>query len=358
MTRVLEDEKLNFDRVLIVPARSTIESRQDVKLEREFFFYHSPRTWSGIPIFCSNMTPLTSEAMCAEFSKNKMCVALHKYLSDNDVYFRIKNFGINYIWMSIGKQDNEIDRVKRVSELLGYSPNLVIDVPNGQIQSFVHYCKSIRDNFPESIIMAGNVVTQDAAVDLILYGGVDCSKIQIGPGGNCQTSTVTGIGYGTLSCCIECSSAVHGLKSKERHLGLVCSDGGCKTSGDICKVFGAGSDFSMIGGLVSGTSECEGDWSYKRKIDWSKKIPYITRVDEKDELTFYGMSSHLAQQLHGVGKKEYRASEGLVSKVKYKGPVKDIIQEILGGIRSYLSYVGANSLKDAAKCTTFCKIYK
>jgi len=355
--RLLDDVKLDFDDVLIVPARSTIESRKDVVLEREFLFYHSPRKWIGIPIICSNMVPLTSEAMCKEFAANKMVVALHKYLEVYEIYRRIKTFGSDYVWMSVGKQDCEIDKIQDVANLLGYAPNIVIDVPNGQIQSFVHYCANIRELFPHAIIMAGNVVTQDAAVDLVLYGGVDCPKIQIGPGAQCRTRVVTGVGYGTLSCSIECSSAVHGLKSKERHLGLVCSDGGCKTSGDICKAFGSGSDFCMIGTMLSGTSECEGDWTYKRKVRWIG-VPSITSEEEKDELIFYGMSSHLAQEKHGNGKKTYRASEGTVTKVKHKGPVKDTIQEILGGLRSSLSYSGAKSLKEFSKCVTFCRVNK
>lgn len=334
--------KLDFEDVLIVPQRTTLESRSEVILERNFRFYHSPRLWSGIPIICANMVPLTSKEMAIELSKFKIITALHKYYDSDDLFDIISNAGTDYAWVSIGKSYQDLEKLKYLTQKLGKSPNIVIDVPNGYMESFVKFCKDVRSQFSDSIICAGNVTTPEICEELIIHGGVDIVKGQIGPGSHCETRIVTGVGYGTFSCVQECSHATHGLKTDTGRLGLFMSDGGCKRPGDICKAMCAGSDFVMIGGMFAGTDECEGEW----KVEGSQKI----------SLTFYGMSSHYAQEKHGDGKKTYRASEGKVSSVQYKGPVKDTVQEILGGLRSCGAYIGAKYLKDFNKCAKFVRV--
>ena len=334
--------KLDFEDVLIVPQRTTLESRSEVILERNYRFYHSPRLWSGIPIICANMVPLTSKEMAIELSKFKIITALHKYYDSDDLFDIISNAGTDYAWASIGKSYQDLEKLKYLTQKLGKSPNIVIDVPNGYMESFVKFCKDVRSQFSDSIICAGNVTTPEICEELIIHGGVDIVKGQIGPGSHCETRMVTGVGYGTFSCVQECSHATHGLKTDTGRLGLFMSDGGCKRPGDICKAMCAGSDFVMIGGMFAGTDECEGEW----KVEGSKKI----------SLTFYGMSSHYAQEKHGDGKKKYRASEGKVSSVQHKGPVRDTVQEILGGLRSCGAYIGAKYLKDFNKCAKFVRV--
>ena len=339
---ISQEIKLDFDDVLIVPQRTTLESRNEVVLERNFKFYHSPRTWTGIPIVCSNMVPLTSKDMAVRLSKYKMVTALHKYYDVDDLLDIIREAGVAYAWATIGKSDEDIIKLKELSEKLGENPNIVIDVPNGYMESFVKFCKKVRHSFPDSIICAGNVTTPEICEELIIHGGVDIIKGQISPGSHCETRIVTGIGYGTFSCVQECSHATHGLRNSTGRLGLFMSDGGCRTSGDICKAICGGSDWVMLGGMFAGTDPCEGEW----QLEGSKKI----------SLTFYGMSSHYAQEKHGNGKKIYRASEGKISKVKYKGPVEDVVQEILGGLRSCGAYIGAKHLKDFNKCAKFIRV--
>jgi GMP reductase len=357
---ISQEAKLDFDDVLIVPQRTTLESRKEVVLERNFKFYHSPRVWTGIPIVCSNMVPLTSKNMAVELSKFKMITALHKYYTVDDLLDIINEAGVDYAWVSIGKSYEDIDKLKELAEKLGRSPNIVIDVPNGYMESFVKFCKNVRTTFPESIICAGNVTTPEICEELIIHGGVDICKIQIGPGQFCQTRIVTGVGYGTFSCVNECGHAAHGLKTDTGRLGLIMSDGGCRTSGDVCKAVCGGSDFVMLGGMFAGTEECEGEWDYEYKASnwWQPINPGYETEKRKKSLTFYGMSSHHAQQKHADGKKEYRASEGKVDKVSYKGSVKYIIQEILGGLRSCGTYIGAKYLKDFNKCAKFVKVNK
>lgn len=343
---ICQDAKLDFQDVLIVPQRTTLESRSEVTVERKFAFYHSPRVWQGIPIMCSNMVPLTSFSMARSLSKYKIVTALHKYYSHEELSDIIDEVGVNYAWASIGKSEDDIKKIKKVCVELGYSPNIVIDVPNGYMESFVKFCAQVRNEFPESIICAGNVTTSEICEELIIHGKVDICKIQIGPGSQCETRKMTGVGYGTFSCVQECAHAAHGLRSGPSRLGLVMSDGGCKEVGDICKAICGGSDWVMIGGMFAGTDECEGEWEYK----------LIGEFEQKTFLTFYGMSSHYAQEKHGSGKKEYRASEGKVSKIPYKGPVSEIVQEILGGIRSCGAYIGSKNLKDYSKCAKFVKV--
>jgi GMP reductase len=189
--------------------------------------------------------------------------------------------------------------------------------------------------FPSAIIMAGNVATPEMTQELLISGAADIVKIGIGPGSVCETRIVTGVGYPQLSAIIECADAAHGVN------GLVCSDGGCRNSGHIAKAFGAGADFVMLGGMFAGCDECEGEW---RSFE-----------DGKKWLTFYGMSSTEAMNKYAGGVSDYRASEGRSMKVQSKGPVIEVAKQIMGGLRSTCSYVGAETLKDLSKCTTFVR---
>ena len=186
-------------------------------------------------------------------------------------------------------------------------------------------------------------------------------KVGIGPGSVCTTRMVTGVGYPQLSAISECAQAAHGLRAENKRLGLICGDGGCKTSGDVCKAFAGGADFVMLGGMFAGVDECDGEWQYRTELTEYKTPDGYTAwspkdTSEKSTLKFYGMSSHHAQEKHNGGIKDYRASEGEVRYVKYKGPASKVIQKILGGIRSSCSLIGAQSIKDMNKCGQFCKV--
>ena len=182
--------------------------------------------------------------------------------------------------------------------------------------------------------MAGNVVTGEMTEQLLL-SGADIVKVGIGPGSVCTTRIKTGVGYPQLSAIIECADAAHGLK------GHVCADGGCTVPGDIAKAFAAGADFVMLGGMLAGHDECSGE-----KIKEGKK--FYKR--------FYGMSSSEAMIRHHGKVADYRASEGKSINAPYRGSVDNTIQDILGGVRSSCTYVGASRLKELTKCTTFIRV--
>jgi GMP reductase len=182
--------------------------------------------------------------------------------------------------------------------------------------------------------MAGNVVTGEMTEELVL-SGADIVKVGIGPGSVCTTRKLTGVGYPQLSAVIECADAAHGLS------GLICADGGCATVGDIAKAFGGGADFVMLGGMFAGHDESGGE--------------SVERSGEKFK-RFYGMSSKAAMERYAGGVAEYRAAEGKEVMVPYRGPVAATAQEILGGVRSACTYVGARRLKELTKRTTFVRV--
>jgi GMP reductase len=353
MQKIIHETKLDFDDVLIIPQRSTLTSRSDINLERTFKFYHSPRSWTGIPIVCSNMS-FCSFDIAKALADHKMIACLHKYHSIEELikYFTDHPKNLDYTFISIGYKKSDLNHLIEFKNKTGLQPNICIDVPNGHMDVFVKYCKKVRENFPESIIIAGNVTNTSSTQELIIYGGVDIVKCGIGGGSACTTRFLTGCGLPQLSCCLENSYVAHGLQNGSKKLGLICSDGGHKTVGDVCKALCAGSDFVMLGGYFAGVDECEGDWelggSYSTQAGSNQKT--------KGRFTYYGMSTHHAQETYEDNIKQYRASEGTRITVSYKGKLDKVAQELLGGIRSCCCYIGAVCIKNMNKCGQFCRV--
>jgi GMP reductase len=361
--KIIQEIKLDFDDVLIKPKRSNLFSRSDVNLLRKFTFPHSSRFLSCVPIFAANMDTTGSMAMSATLSKYDCLTCLHKHYSSQDLinYFSTSNKQ-QPTFYSTGISKNDIEKLKSVFDRLEVKPNLCIDVANGYSESFVKAVSKIREWYPDIIIMAGNVVTPEMTEELIMHGGVDIVKVGIGPGSVCTTRLKTGIGYPQLSAIMECSDVAHSLG------GHICGDGGCKVPADICKAFGANADFIMLGGMLAGTDCCEGDWQYEylcKSIDqkgnlirewWQTNDPQYNTEKRKKSLKFYGMSSKEAMDKHNGGVADYRTSEGKCVSIEYKGKTEEIIKDILGGIRSCCTYVGAKSIKDLPKHTTFIRV--
>jgi GMP reductase len=355
------DAKLDFDDVLLVPQRSHAASRSLVDVKRTFKFFHSSLEWSGVPIMAANMDTTGTFEMAESLSKKNCITCLHKHYNVEDYIENLQD--LNTFWYSMGISDEEVSKLRKIVDRIEDIPNICIDVANGYTDKFVDHCAKIREKFgTRPVIMAGNVCTPEMVHELILHGGVDIVKVGIGPGSACTTRLKAGVGYPQLSAINECSHAAHGLKAQHKHLGLICADGGCRTPADVVKAFAAGADFVMLGGMIAGTEECSGEWEYEYMNEnglWEKlkenQSPIDSRKLRRSNLTFYGMSSHAAQEKYG-GIKNYRASEGRVKTVEYKGEVSDVIDDILGGIRSACAYVGADSIKDLPKCAEFVKV--
>lgn len=369
MQKIINEQKLDFDDVLIVPQRSTLTSRSEINLERTFYFYHSTRTWHGVPIVCANMS-FCSFAMAQELANHKMIACLHKYHSIDELisYFTDYPQNIDYTFISIGYKKSDLSNLLEFKNKTNIQPNICIDVPNGHMDVFVKYCKKVREHFPESIIIAGNVTNTSSTQELIIYGGVDIVKVGIGGGSACTTRFMTGCGLPQLSCCLENSYVAHGLQNGSKKLGLICSDGGHKNVGDVCKALCAGSDFVMLGGYFAGSEPCDGEWSYEYRgaiVDNNRKVlrewwqpndPGHQTEKRKNKFTYYGMSTHHSQELYEDSIKKYRASEGTKITVQYKGSLDDVVQELLGGIRSCCCYIGSDSIKHMSRCGQFCKV--
>jgi GMP reductase len=330
--RIDNDPKLDFDDVLIRPKRSEAPSRASVVLERQYSFLNSRGSWKGIPIVASNMDTVGTIAM-AEALGPQLMTCLNKYYSADRLieFFRDERHRAS-TFFTLGIKDDEFEKLRAVRSKTEIR-FVCVDAANGYTKYFVERVKRIRETFPEMTIMAGNVATPDMVQELLISGAADIVKIGIGPGSVCTTRITTGVGYPQLSAIIECADAAHGLQ------GHVCADGGCRSPGDVVKAFAAGADFVMLGGMLAGHDECEAQW--------------VEEDGRRVAMIFYGMSSRQALDKHAGGRRNYRACEGREVAVPYKGPVKETIQEITGGIRSACAYVGATRLKDLSKCTTF-----
>lgn len=339
--RIEEDLKLDFSDVLIRPKRSTLESRSEVKLTREFTFKYSSLKYTWIPIIAANMDHTGTFSVAKVLTEHNLLTAIHKFASLDDWKNQItsnSNHSIfNNSFISIGIRDEDKEYLRQIMDSVGeFIQMICIDVANGYSERFAKFVSYIRELYPNKIIMAGNVVTGEMTEELIL-SGADIVKVGIGPGSVCTTRKMTGVGYPQLSAIIECADAAHGLN------GHICGDGGCTMPGDVAKAFAAGADFVMLGGMFAGHDECGGE---------------VITLDNKQYKRFYGMSSQEAMLKHYGTIASYRASEGKSVNIPYRGAIKDTIIEILGGIRSACTYVGAAKLKELPKRTTFIKVTK
>lgn len=330
--RIEQEIKLKFQDVLIKPKRSTLVSRNQVDLVRTYKTKYSNKTISGIPIVASNMDTVGTFEMAKEFNNHNLFTCLHKFYSLEEWIEFSKTNNLENCFTSCGITERDLEYLDQVIKTTNIQ-NICLDVANGYTEMFLEAVKKVRAKYPEHIIMAGNVCTAEMTEALIL-AGADIVKAGIGGGTACSTRNKTGVGYPQLSCVIECADAAHGLG------GLIVSDGGCREPCDIAKAFGGGADFVMLGGMLAGHDESGGD---------------LIEKDSKKYKEFYGMSSDKAMEKYYKGVPQYRASEGKVLQVEYKGPVINSLKEILGGLRSTCTYVGAMCLKNLSKCTTFVR---
>lgn len=374
MTQIIEEVQLDYCDVMIKPKRSTLNSRSEPNVYRDYKFRWTNRIINGNGLMVANMATTGTFEMAKVMQKNKMFCCLQKhytyeelktFLEDN--FNNPESHNNDYIFVSTGIKAGDYEKICKVIDL-GLCKNLCIDVANGYIPNLLSFVKKIREQYPSLAIMVGNVVTGDMVQDLIL-AGADVVKCGIGPGANCTTRKQTGCGRPQLSAVIECAEAAHAVD------GLICADGGVTCTGDICKAYGAGADFVMVGSLVAGTDEAEGDVIEKMyrtneyefyeedcctltkpsTREWTEYHPDKPIYEIKQFKLAYGMSSKFAQDKHWCGMAKYRTSEGIVTLKEYVGPAQEIIDSYLGGLRSCMTYISAKRLKDIPKCCTFYK---
>ena len=362
-----ENVKLDYKDVLLRPKRSVLTSRKDVELDRQFTF-NSGETYYDIPIMAANMDGVGTFEMADALGKLGLFTCLTKsytveqlveyFTAVNDQWIEVKDLKKlqrkNYTAYSIGLSNEDENKFAKVYDRTNSGVKYVnIDVANGYTKRFADFVKMFRHYYPNVVIIAGNVVTADQTQELIL-NGADIVKVGIGPGSVCTTRIQTGVGYPQLSAVIECADAAHGLG------GHIIADGGCTTPGDVAKAFGAGADFVMLGGMLAGHDEGGGEIItkyYTTGEQWfdKKNETYNPVIKNKKFVEFYGMSSDKANEKHFGGLKDYRSSEGRDVQIPYRGDINKTVQDILGGLRSACTYIGAVRLKHMSKCATFVR---
>lgn len=356
--RIIQDIKLDYKDVLIQPKRSTLASRKDVDLSRSYTFKHSGKSWTGVPIVAANMDGVGTWSMARELEKHSMLTALVKSYDLSS--WRDSTLGStseNYIYTT-GTSAEDFQKLDLVAGVVDLK-FICIDVANGYTENFVRCLQQVRKKFPGKTIIAGNVVTPEMTEELIL-NGADIVKVGVGPGSVCTTRRQAGVGYPQLSATIECGDAAHGLG------GHIIADGGCTCPGDVAKAFGAGADFVMLGGMLAGHLEGGGEKVTKYFNPQGEQfisgtdtqgIPrYEACATKREYVQFYGMSSTTAMERHHGGVANYRSSEGRTVLTPFKGPVEATVLDLLGGLRSACTYVGASKLKELSKRTTFVRV--
>jgi len=333
--RIEEEIKLDYSDVLFRPKRSTLKSRKDVDLNRKYTFKHSRASWKGIPIIASNMDGVGEIDVAKKLSSHKLMTALTKQhdIDQIETIYK-KNIFFDSIALSCGTSKDSYNRLNSILKKYPKFKFICIDVANGYSENFSNFVSEVRKKYPKKTIIAGNVVTADMTQELVL-SGADIVKVGIGPGSVCTTRIQTGVGYPQLSAVMECADAAHGLGAH------IIADGGCTCPGDVAKGFGAGADFVMLGGMLAGHKEGGGD---------------IIEENGSKFIEFYGSSSEEANDKHYGGLANYRSSEGKKVKIQMKNSLDSTIRDILGGVRSSCTYVGASSLKQLSKCTTFVRV--
>ncbi len=332
--RIEQDIKLDYKDVLFKPKRSKLESRRDVDLARTFKFHYG-NEWTGVPVMASNMDGVGTFAMAKVLQEHKMITVMRKHYTVDDWTKNAKGVKMKYLSVCTGTGviwDPDAPDYATMKAVLAMYPDIkfiTVDVANAYHENYADFISRLRDAYPDKTLIAGNVISAEMTEELIIKGA-DIVKCGIGPGSVCTTRTMTGVGVPQLSGIIECADAANGIG------GHIIADGGCVYPGDVSKAFGAGAHFVMLGGMLAGHDESEGEV-----------------VDGK--VQFYGMSSNAAMAVHGTRKDGYRGAEGKVVSLPHRGPVDPTVIEILGGLRSTCTYIGAKRIKDMPKCTTFVR---
>jgi len=373
--RIESEIKLDYKDVLLRPKRSELTSRKDVDLMREFTFKNAggegsdPEAygWKGIPIVAANMDTVGTFETAKALAEYHMLTCISKHYDIGKWRHKLDGYGVwktqaskeanegswkyergakswqsriyDHISPSIGikydpNKEDDIDYLNAITWNFNHTRFVCVDAANGYTSRFCDFIKKVREEFPALIIIAGNVVTGEMTEEILL-NGADIVKVGIGGGSVCTTRVQTGVGYPQLSAVIECADAAHGIG------GHIMADGGCVSAGDVSKAFCAGADFVMLGGMLAGHTESEGQEE---------------EVDGEKYKTFYGMSSDTAMKKYHGGVASYRSSEGKTVRIKHRGLIKNTIESVLGGLRSTCTYIGAKNLKDMPKCATFLRV--
>lgn len=318
---------LTFDDVLMIPARSDVRSRRIPQLQARL----TKKINIDIPVVSSNMDTITEYEMAIAMANMGGIGILHRFMTIEEQVRQvglIKQAGVSLISASIGVGD---DFKERANQLIQAGVGIItIDIAHGHSIQMMETLQWIKETYPQIEVIAGNIATPEAALDLI-QAGADALKVGIGPGSMCTTRVITGCGVPQLTAIAMCAEVA------DAHGVPIIADGGLRTSGDIVKALAAGASSVMLGSMLSGALETPGE------IKAGKK-------------QYRGMASKSAQVNWRGGVPEGMAAEGESTAVFVKGHVKDIVLEVTGGIRSGMSYLNATTVPEISEKARFMEM--
>lgn len=345
-------EAYTFDDLLLVPAYSKVVPI-DVKLETKL----TKKIKLNIPLLSAAMDTVTEAEMAIALAKLGGMGILHKNLSITEQAEMVRivksadlsiddkdackdDSGKLRVGAAVGAGKDVYDRVNALYE--AGVDIIAVDSAHGHSKGVIDTVKTIRGLFPNLDIIGGNVVTAQAAIDLI-YAGASAIKVGVGPGSICTTRVVSGVGVPQLTAVNDVYQV-----TKQYEIGII-ADGGIKLSGDIPKALAAGADCVMLGGLLAGTKETPGE---------------VFEIDGNLVKSYIGMGSLTAMKKGssdryfqgGVKELKKLVPEGIEATVTYKGTIDEVIYQLMGGLRSGMGYCGCETIQDMKERAQFVKI--
>lgn len=326
----MSDRALSYDDITLVPRFNNIMSRRDVNTSVQF-----GKLTLTIPIFSSNMDTITGHRMARRMYDLGGLGFLHRFCSieDNVKMYQLASTKLAMdsnqdAVVSLGVNE-DLDRCKALYDV--GARYFCIDVAHGHSKAVGHMVKAVKE-FGDVFVVAGNICTAEGA-EYLSACGADAIKIGIGPGSVCSTRVKTGFGVPQFTAIQECSHVQC----------FLIADGGIKTPGDVVKAFVAGADAVMLGGMLAGTDETPGEI----ETTWDNLADALSNnpLTAKQYKVFRGMASREAQEDFMGSQAEWKTAEGVEIKVEPKGPVSDVISDIMGGLRSGMTYCGANNIQ-------------
>ncbi len=346
------DIKLDYNNVLMVPGTNTpVASRKDVQLAtRQPFDRGDGIAYHGVPIMAANMDGVGSLTMARVLMTHGIFTCLAKTYSSDELleFYREDPRRSDFCAITVGLRGTDLDTFRTVMAADAGLKYVCLDVANGHTARFVRFVDQFRAEFPDLVIIAGNVVTPEQVL-LLVHAGADLVKVGIGSGSVCETRIKTGVGFPQFSAVIECSQAAASVGAR------IVADGGCTGPGDVAKALAAGAAFVMLGGMLAGHKEGGGDIITRRFASRELDADGQPVITEEKYVEFYGMSSQAANEKHFDGLGFWRASEGREVLLPYRPSLDETIRDLFGGLRSACTYLGAPDIASLPACTRFVR---
>ncbi|MGE0615076.1 MAG: guanosine monophosphate reductase [Bacteriovoracia bacterium] len=312
----MNNQSITYDDVLLVPSYNHHESRRVVDIS---MLDKTGKLKLGLPLMTANMDTITESAM-ANFIGGKGGIGvLHRFMTIDKNVEEFKKCK-HSTFVSVGCSEKDLERAATLRD--AGANYFCLDVAHAHAKYVGKTLKQLRDLLPEACIMAGNVATY-AGADYLASCGADIIKVGIGGGSVCSTRIKTGFGVPMVTSLLQCAKVDRSI----------VADGGIRTSGDIVKALAFGADFVMVGGIFAGTRPTPGETVTDPKTGKLAK-------------QYRGMASREAQEDFMGGMPEWKTAEGVATHVPYREDEEVIVADIIGGLRSGLTYGGSNTIRE------------